>query len=113
MRGVFFSYLICWLTLTFSCNVLFAQKIVKTIPKPPDEDTAIPKLPKPGMVYVHGHWFYDDKKEEYVWAHGHYTRSKKGCKWVPGRWKKVKKGYKYIPGNWKKTDKKPRPAFMN
>jgi hypothetical protein len=66
-----------------ACVVEPAQpEVVRVAPPAPRAEA--PPPPRPGFVWVNGHW---------KWAHGDYV-------WEPGHWKEVRVGYHWVPGHW-------------
>jgi hypothetical protein len=57
-------------------------EVVRAAPPPPRVEEA--PAPRPGFVWVNGHW---------KWAHGDYV-------WEPGHWKEVRVGYHWVAGHW-------------
>src|SRR5262245_26478203 len=56
--------------------------------------------PRPGYVWVDGHWAWDDYATEWVWYDGYYEPMRPGYVYVRGRWDRGGDGYVYSRPRW-------------
>ncbi|GAA0848068.1 MAG: hypothetical protein CL858_11925 [Cupriavidus sp.] len=66
-------------------------------PPPPPRHEARP-APRPGQVWVPGH--YDRAHDKYAWRSGYYQSARPGHHYVPGRWVHGPHGWYQRPGYW-------------
>lgn len=72
--------------------------VVPMAPPPPRREVR-PKPPRPGHVWVGGHWVWSGGR--YVWHGGRWTAPPRhGATHAPGRWTKGPKGWHFTPGRW-------------
>ena len=64
-------------------------------PPPPREEKI---APRPGFVWIGGHWDWKDGK--WAWMAGRWEKERPGKKWRPARWEKKDKEYVLVQGDW-------------
>jgi hypothetical protein len=65
-------------------------------PPPPRPDT--PTVERPGFIWVHGRWTWQNN--QWVWLDGHWDRERAGQAWADGHWEKRGTSWHWIEGNW-------------
>jgi hypothetical protein len=60
--------------------------------------------PRPGQVWVQGHWYWNQR--DYAWRPGYWQPARANYAYAPGRWVPVSGGYRWIEGDWKRHGKK-------
>ena len=67
---------------------------------PPPNRTERVNRPKPGHVWIPGHWSWSGSN--YLWVSGLFVKEPRpGASYSPGRWKFGFDGYTWVPGRWK------------
>jgi len=65
-------------------------------------DPPAPKIeiddPRPGFVFVHGHWSWMDG--QWKWIDGRYEPERAGQVWTDGRWEHRGSSWQWIEGGW-------------
>lgn len=74
---------------------------VSQIPPPPPrpEDGS----PKPGFVWMRGHWY--PLEGAWEWADGRYLKERPGMMWLDGRWEMSAGEWHFVPGRWEALPK--------
>ena len=54
--------------------------------------------PRPGYVWVEGHWMRDGGR--WAWRDGHYVRDRSGHVYVQGDWRRNGRRWEYRDGQW-------------
>lgn len=65
-------------------------------PPPPPRYERI--APRPGMVWVRGHWQW--RHGRYVWVPGHAVRARPGYAWVQPAWRPYGPRWRFQAGYW-------------
>jgi hypothetical protein len=63
-------------------------------PAPQYEEVSV----RPGFVYVHGRWGWQNGN--WTWMPGHYERERAGYAWTEGRWEQQGNSWHYTEGTW-------------
>jgi len=72
--------------------------VVTTAPPEPVYEVEVTQ-PRPGMVWIGGH--YDYVGGRYVWRRGYYEHARPGRVWVPARWENRNGRYVRVEGRWR------------
>ena len=82
-------------------SVLLADCIVTypTFGPPEMRAEAIVGGPRPGYVWIGGHWGWSGGN--YVWTRGHWAKAKRGRTWEPGRWEQRGRKWAWRDGRWR------------
>jgi YXWGXW repeat-containing protein len=58
-----------------------------------------PPPPRPGAVWVGGHWRWEPGAANFVWVHGHFAEPPRPrAAWMPGRWVPTAGGWVFEEG---------------
>lgn len=81
--------------------------------RPPSQRSTAPSLtppplpryerlpqPRPGYVWVPGHWIWSSRQRRYVWVDGRWTRNRPGFRYAGSRWVFRNGEWHFIPGQW-------------
>ena len=55
-------------------------------------------VPRPGYVWVKGHW--DHRDGQWTWVRGRYERDRPGSRWQEGRWERRGEAWYWFEGEW-------------
>jgi hypothetical protein len=53
---------------------------------------------RPGFLWVHGHWNWQNN--QWQWVGGHWERERQGYAWNEGRWERRGSSWHWIDGSW-------------
>ncbi len=74
-----------------------ATVVAPTQPPPPRAE-AIPPPPGPGLVWVGGHWQWDN--QQFVWVAGYWDLPAEGSVYQAPSWRVQNRGVVFVPGRW-------------
>jgi len=63
--------------------------------------------PRPGQVWVPGHWQWNERA--YVWRSGYWQAARPDYAYAPGRWVQADGGWRWMEGDWRRAEP-PRHA---
>jgi hypothetical protein len=82
---------------------------------PPPAPPPAQVQPKPGFVYVQGHWQRqeDQATDKWQWSEGYWVPSRPGYAWVDGQWIDAGGYWKWQRGHWvaQSDSLDARPSF--
>ena len=95
-----------YLSLTFlsiflTFNPVKSQVIIKIKPARPAVIIVKPAKPRPGRIWLEGHWKWNKRHHKYVWVTGRWMKAKRGHRWLKGHWIIAPGGHRWVPGHWK------------
>jgi hypothetical protein len=83
------------IVLVFVVSCASRPPVVEGPPMPREELVA----PRPGYIWVQGHWVRHDGR--WAWRVGHYERERPSYVYVQGRWERHGNVMIWIPGSWR------------
>jgi hypothetical protein len=68
---------------------------------PPPRVEVRPEPPRPGMIWMEGHWEWTPEKRTFGWIPGEFAAPPQPrATWSPGHWQKRPDGWVWAPGHW-------------
>jgi hypothetical protein len=68
---------------------------------PPPRVEVRPEPPRPGMVWMEGHWEWSPQTRTYRWVAGEFAEPPRPrAVWSPGHWQQRPDGWVFTPGHW-------------
>jgi hypothetical protein len=80
---------------------------VESSPPPP---RVVYADPRPGYVWVDGHWAWVDYR--WVWYDGYYIPHRPGYLYVQGHWAHRGGRYVWVNGHWERGHHRPAPSVI-
>jgi hypothetical protein len=94
--------------VTPACVVRGRARAVWVVDVPPPAPRVVRVTPRPGHVWIHGHW--ERHGSRWVWSNGYWVRARSGHAWRPGAWVQVGARWQWNEGRWERGDHTPDRA---
>lgn len=62
--------------------------------------------PRPGQVWVPGHWQWNDRA--YDWRPGYWVAARPDYAYAPGQWVRADGGWRWREGDWRRAERRER-----
>lgn len=75
------------------------------LPPPAPRYESLPR-PRPGQVWVPGHWQWNER--DYAWRPGRWVAARPDYAYAPGQWVRADGGWRWREGDWRRAERRER-----